>query len=121
MRRWHLLSLIAILGILQVHALAQPAGTIGANPNPCAIPAGKSMCTAYITWNTQGVTKARVYLVDSHKKGKEEQQIWNSLECTGQKCKAPWIEKGNSYVFTLYDYSSGNRGATLSSVTVTAQ
>jgi len=121
MQRWRLLSLLAVLGVLQVHALAAASGTLGADPNPCSIPAGKSLCTSYITWTTQGITRARVYVVDSHKKGKEEQEFGTSLDCAGQKCRAPWIEKGRTYVFTLYDYSSGSRGAALSSVTVTAQ
>ena len=117
MQRWLLLSLLAMLGILQAHALAA-SGTIAANPNPCRITAGKT-CTSHITWTTQGVTHARVYVVDSHQRGKREQEFGTSLECAGQKCRAPWIEEGNNYVFTLYDYSSGSRGAALSSVTVT--
>jgi hypothetical protein len=116
-----LLPLLAVLGILQAHALAEVSGTIAANPNPCTIAKGKSVCTSYITWNTEGVTRARVYLVDKHKKGKEEQEFGTTLDCKGERCRAPWIEKGNTYVFTLYDYSSGSRGAALSSVTVTAQ
>lgn len=115
------LPLLAAIGILQTYALGQVSGTIAANPNPCTVAKGKSVCTSYITWTTQGVTRARVYLVDMHKKGKEEQQFGTTLECNGEKCRAPWIEKGNNYVFTLYDYSSGKRGAALSSVTVTGQ
>ena len=121
MRKWRLLALIAALGILQAHARAEGSGTIAANPNPCTIAKGQSVCTSYLTWTTQGITHARVYVLDTHKKGKEEQEFGTSLDCSGEKCKAPWIEKGRSYVFTLYDYSSGHRGAALSSVTVTAQ
>jgi hypothetical protein len=121
MQKWRFLSLLAALGILQAYALAQPSGTIGADPNPCTIAGGKSVCTAHITWTTQGVTRARVFVVDKHKKGKEEQEFGTTLECAGHKCRAPWIEKGRNYVFTLYDYSSGSRGAALSTVTVTAQ
>ncbi len=115
MQERHLLPLVAALGILQVHALAQVSGTIAADPNR-----GKTTCTSYITWTTQGVTSARVLVVDAHKRGEREQEFGTSLDCTGQKCRAPWIEKGNEYTFTLYDYSSGHRGAALSSVTVTA-
>lgn len=120
MQRQHLLLLLAALGILQVHALAQAAGTIAADPNPCTVRRGNTTCTSYITWSTQGVTRARVLVVDAHKRGEREQEFGTSLDCTGQRCRAPWIEKGNEYVFTLYDYSSGHRGAALSSVTVTA-
>ena len=118
MQPWRILSVLAVLGILQAHALAAASGTIGANPNPCRITTGKA-CTTYITWNTQGATHARVYVFDAHKKEKKEEEFGTSLNCAGQKCRAPWIEQGNEYVFTLYDYSSGSRGAALSSVTVT--
>jgi hypothetical protein len=120
MPRLRLLTLLGALGILQAHALAEVSGTIAANPNPCTIARSASTCTSYITWTTQGVTRARVYLVDMHKKGKEEQEFGTSLDCKGERCRAPWIKQGNNYVFTLYDYSSGKRGAALSSVTVTA-
>jgi hypothetical protein len=120
MRSLRLLPLLAALGILQVHALAQPSGTIGADPNPCTIERGKTTCTSHITWTTHGVARARVIVMDAHKRGEREQEFGTSLECAGRNCRAPWIEKGNEYVFTLYDYSSGHRGAALSSVTVTA-
>ncbi|MBZ5591961.1 MAG: hypothetical protein LAP39_06975 [Acidobacteriia bacterium] len=120
MQRWHLLFLLGALGVFEAHALGA-SGTIAASPNPCVVPAGASTCTSYITWSTQGVTHARVYVVDSHKKGKEEQEFGTHLSCVGEKCRASWIEKGNNYVFTLYDYSSGNRGSALGSVTVTGQ
>jgi hypothetical protein len=119
MQKWHLLALLAALGFLEAHALAA-SGAIAASPNPCIVPPGASTCTSYITWSTQGVTHARVYLVDSHKKGREEQEFGTSLSCQGERCRAPWIAKGNRYVFTLYDYSSGHRGSALASVTVTA-
>ena len=115
------LLLLAAFGSLQTYALGQVSGTIAANPNPCTVARGKSVCTSYITWTTQGATRARVYLVDAHKKGREEQEFGTTLDCSGERCRAPWIERGNNYVFTLYDYSSGKRGAALSSVTVTGQ
>jgi len=119
MQKWHLLALLAALGFLAAHAWAA-SGTIAASPNPCVVPAGANTCTSYITWSTQGVKHARVYVVDSHKKGKEEQEFGTSLSCEGEKCRAPWIEKGR-YVFTLYDYSSGHRGSALATVTVTGE
>ena len=121
MQRWHLLSLLAVLAILQVHALAQVSGTINAEPNPCTVERGRTACTSHITWTTQGVARAKVIVMDEHRRGEREQEFGTSLECTGHKCRAPWIEKGNQYIFTLYDYSSGHRGAALSSVTVRAQ
>ena len=118
MQRWRLLPLLAALGMILQASVLAASGTIAANPNPCKIAGGNS-CTSYITWTTEGVTRARVYVVDSHKRGKQEQEFGTSLQCEGQKCRAPWIKKGNEYVFTLYDYSSGSRGTALSSVTVT--
>jgi hypothetical protein len=118
MRRSVLTALLAAFGFFRVQALAA-SGTIAATPNPCSVPAGGKTCTIYITWTTQGVKAARVYVVDQHKKGKQEQEFGTMTSCEGQRCKAPWIEKGYNYVFTLYDYSSGKRGSALDSVTVT--
>src|SRR5579863_9462681 len=105
MKRWLLLSVLA-LGFFQVSAQAA-SGTIAATPNPCPVPAGAKACTVFITWSTQGAKHARVYVVDQHKKGKQEQEFGTMTSCEGERCKAPWIEKGATYVFTLYDYSSG--------------
>ena len=121
MQRRHLLPLLAVLAILQVHALAQVSGTINAEPNPCTVERGRTACTSHITWTTQGVARAKVIVMDEHRRGEREQEFGTTLECTGRRCRAPWIEKGNQYIFTLYDYSSGHRGAALSSVKVTAQ
>jgi hypothetical protein len=117
MNKWHLLFLVGILGFFE-GAAAAATGTIAATPNPCSVQAGAKTCTIYITWTTQGAKHARVYVVDQHKKGKEEQEFSTMTSCQGQRCKAPWVEKGATYVFTLYDYSSGSRGSALDSVTV---
>jgi len=71
MPRRHLLPLLATLGILQVHALAQVSGTINADPNPCTIERGQTACTSHITWTTQGVTRARVIVMDAHRRGEK--------------------------------------------------
>ena len=93
-----------------------PTGSIAASPNPCAVAAGGTTCTSAITWTTQNVTQARVYVtVDGG------ETLFSGLSsCAGQSCAAPWITPGHSYTFTLYDYSSGGRGATLGSVVVAA-
>lgn len=123
MQRSHLLVLAAVLGaaVLSSHLLAATAsGTIAASPNPCVIAAGQHECTSHITWSTQGVTHARVYVTSEGKRGREEREFGNSRSCESERCRAPWIEKGTQYVFMLYDYSSGNRGRGLASVVVTA-
>jgi hypothetical protein len=97
---------------------AEPSGTISASPNPCEIEPGRKMCTTYLTWSSQGVRHARVYAVTEGSRGREEKEFSGSHTC--DRCKAPWIEK-TTYTFTLYDYSTGNRGRTLASVIVTGQ
>jgi len=95
---------------------AEPSGTISASPNPCIIERGQKTCTTYLTWSSQGVRHGRVYAVTEGSRGREEKQFSGSHMCSN--CKAPWIEK-NPCTFTLYDYSTGTRGRTLASVTVT--
>ncbi len=115
--------LISLLGVIAHpgRAWAEASGTISANPNPCVIARGASTCTSYINWSTQGATYARVFVLGPHRWGTRETEFGNSLSCESENCRAPWIKKRNSYVFTLYDYSSGRRGRVLSSVTVTAK
>ena len=102
-------------------AWAEASGTIAANPNPCMMAPGAVECTSHITWSTQGATHARVFVVGPHKSGTRETEFGVGLSCESQKCRAPWIKKEHSYVFTLYDYSSGTRGRALATVTVTGK
>jgi len=94
-----------------------PSGSIAASPNPCTIVAGSTSCTSAITWTTDHVTHAEVYVSS----GGTETRVWNATACSGQSCSAPWIRAGGPFTFMLYDYSTGARGATLGSVVVTAQ
>jgi hypothetical protein len=117
------LLLMAGVGLsiyLPVWAAAE--GRIAANPNPCVVAVNTYTCTTYLSWTVSGAKQARVYVVEHSKQGNPEHQFKNGLVCnaTSAKCRAPWIRKGNTYDFTLYDYSSGSRGRALSSVTVTA-
>ena len=102
--------------------LAGPAhaaqGTISADPNPCKIEAGKRHCTTYLTWSVEGTSAARVMVEAEGRKGAREREFANG---TGQsRTPADWIAEGTTYKFTLYDWSSGKKGAALGSVTVTS-
>src|SRR5690242_365297 len=122
MRR-SLLLVMAVAGaaVVSIGLLAAAAsGRIAATPNPCEIPPGQAVCTSHITWSTEGVTHARVYVSYEGKRGRVEREFGNSRSCETERCRAPWIERGTQYVFTLYDYSSGNRGRSLSEVVVQA-
>ena len=122
MSRWRCFMLIGVLGAIGLpgRARAEASGSITASPNPCVIPRRASMCTSRINWSTEGATHARVFVLGPHTTGPRETEFGNSLTCQSEKCRAPWIKAKNSYVFTLYDYSSGRRGRALASVTVTA-
>ena len=119
-KRWHCFVLIGVVGavLLPGRAWAEASGTISANPNPCVIVAPAVECTSHITWTTQGATHAMVFVVAPHRGGTRETEFGGGLKCESERCRAPWIKKGDSYVFTLYDYSSGKRGRALASVTV---
>jgi hypothetical protein len=93
-------------------------GTISANPNPCQIAPGEHHCTAFVTWATEGVQKARVFVRDESVNGAPEREFGTGTAC--DRCEANWIEAGRRYVFTLIDFSAGARGEILANVTVTA-
>jgi hypothetical protein len=92
-------------------------GTISANPNPCQIAPGEHHCTTFVTWATEGVQQARVFVRNEGTNG-AEREFGTGAACAS--CEANWIEAGTRYVFTLVDFSAGSRGAILANVTVTA-
>jgi len=98
----------------------QVSGTIAATPNPCRIERRRTDCTTFITWSTQGVTQARVFVTDIGPRGRRTKEFGASTACETSRCSAPWITLGKTFEFTLYDFSSGRRGQALASVTVTA-
>lgn len=94
---------------------SQPFGTIRAEPNPCTIPQGTSLCTSTIIWETQNVASADVTVQDPLA-GIE----YLFARALSGRVEAPWIPAPlHSALFTLYDSSSGSR-ARLASVNVTA-
>jgi hypothetical protein len=96
-----------------------PSGAIAADPNPCRIERRRSDCTTFITWSTQGVTQAKVFVTAQGPSGTRTHEFGSSTACESTRCSAPWIGRGMTYEFTLYDYSTGRRGPVLASVTVT--
>jgi len=120
---WRSMLLIAGLGVSSFAPVCTAAeGRIAAEPNPCVVAVNTYTCTTHLTWTVTGAAQARVYVVEHSPQGNPERQFKNGLTCaaTSDKCRAPWIRKGKTYDFTLYDYSSGRRGRALSSVTVSA-
>jgi len=103
-------------------AVAGPAcagtGTITAEPNPCRVEAGKLHCTTYLSWSTEGVKDARVLVKREGKERAPEREFATGR--TQRKVPADWIAEGTRYLFTLYDFSAGSKGAALASVTVTS-
>ncbi len=117
-----LLFLIPMLGvsILPVNLPAQePFGIIAAEPNPCRVEPGQDACTAHITWSTQNVSRAKVFVKQENREGVKENEFGTTLACESRRCRAPWIRPDTRYVFKLYDFSRGDRGRELASVTVT--
>ena len=122
MKRQNVAVVIAALGacVFPGRALAQASGVIAAGPNPCVIEPGKSDCASYLTWTTQGVARATVYVTAEGKTNIRPREFSASPSCELTRCPAPWIEPDTKYVFTLYDSSADFPGNALSSVTVTA-
>ncbi|MDE0062059.1 MAG: fibronectin type III domain-containing protein, partial [Gammaproteobacteria bacterium] len=69
---------------LPVEVIAPPEGTISANPETCAIPAGQSRCTSTIDWFTRHATTACVFVSTS--------QARFACGLNGPK-DAPWITR----------------------------
>ena len=119
-----LLFLIPVLGIVltPVKAPAQePFGIIAAEPNPCRIAPGEKECATHITWSTRNVSRAKVFVKSEGRESLKENEFGNGLSCESHRCRAPWIRPGTRYVFKLYDFSRGDRGRELASVTVTGE
>jgi hypothetical protein len=99
-------------------AVAGGSGAIAAVPNPCRIAAGKAECATNLTWSTEGIGQARVYVTAEGVTPFAEREFRTGCAC--EKCGANWIRAGTRYLFALYDFSTGSRGRALASVVVTA-
>ncbi len=118
------LMILAGLGIFLLPAIMtaeEPWGEIKAEPNPCRIEPGREECTARLVWHTRGVEKAKVFVTAKGRKEIKEREFSASRECEGDRCIAPWISHHTTYTFQLFDFSRGDRGRLLASVTVTGQ
>lgn len=109
--------ILVFVTVLFSTPLFAQTGTITADPNPCEVYLMQDLCTARITWSTQGASYVQVWV-----QGSGAEQLFAASGGGGPVyADAPWIsQEGGNYVFRLYDYSSGSRGALLGSVTVTA-
>ncbi|SRR5579872_2698713 len=122
--RKKLLFWVPVLAVLAtpVKAPAQePFGVINAEPNPCRIHHGEEMCEVHVTWSTQNVARAKVFVKSEGRDELREREFGASLVCEGHRCRAPWIKPETRYVFKLFDFTRGDRGRELASVTVTAE
>lgn len=100
-------------------AVTKPSGSINADPNPCTILQNQTTCTSNVTWETQNVTSALVFVSLN---GGPESLFGSSLSCSGASCPAGFITaQPDYYDFNLYNYSMGSRGALLDTVRVTGK
>ena len=119
-----LLILLVGLGVFLIPTFVtaqEPFGEMRAEPNPCRIEPGREECTTHLVWHTRGVAKARVFVTAEGDKGFKERVFSDSTNCEGDKCRAPWITNHTTYTFQLFDFTRGDRGRMLASVTVTGQ
>lgn len=113
----------SVLASVTVTAGGEPghaSGEIMAEPNPCHVDPGQHDCVTHLAWHTQGVTRAKVFVVAEGQHPGAEREFGTTVSCEPHTCRAPWIEPGTRYTFNLVDFSHGDRGRTLASVVVTA-
>lgn len=117
-----LLFLIPVLAVFMTPAPAQePFGEISAEPNPCRIHRGQEMCEVHIIWHTRNVARAKVFVKSEGRDELKEKEFGDARACESLRCRAPWIRPETRYVFKLYDFTRGDRGRELASVTVTGE
>jgi hypothetical protein len=94
-----------------------PRGRIRADPNPCRTEGGQN-CTAFIMWETRGVDRAKVFVTAEGRHREVEREFSTQVSCGEGQCRAPWIAPDTKYTFQLFDFTRGDRGRLLASVTV---
>jgi len=116
-----LLILLAGLGVFLIPAVItaeEPWGEMRAEPNPCRIEPGREECTTHIIWHTRGVERAKVFVTSVGRKEEKEHLFSTERSCEGDRCRAPWISHHTNYTFQLFDFTRGDRGKLLASITV---
>ena len=124
MQKMRIILLIAGVAMLMPSArlMAQEAwGRIDADPNPCRVRGGSNECTSFIRWETRGAQRVKVFVTAEGRRRAVEREFGTSLQCETRRCRAPWISPGTTYTFSLVDFTRGDRGRVLSSVTVTGE
>jgi len=111
---------LASVSVTAVNEPAAPAGSavISAVPNPCRVPRGETGCATNLTWSTDGISRAAVFVAATGKAPSPEKEFGTDLHC--KQCVPFSLQPGTRYRFTLYDFSTGSRGRPLASVVVTA-
>jgi len=97
-----------------------PTGSITANPNPCTLQPGETLCNTTISWRTF----ADPFTMNAHIYVSMDGNPTNSMACGSltDSLDASWIQAGHTYEFLLYAdpvCTDEDRGILLSSVTVT--
>jgi hypothetical protein len=108
-----------VISSVWVTSKEDPWGSIRAQGSPCRIGPGRHECEVVLNWEAHGVDQAKVFVSSEGKKSAPEKEFGVGLSCEGN-CRAPWIEADTRYLFQLVDFSHGNKGRVLGSVTVTA-
>jgi len=94
------------------------SGAISGGASQCTIPAGLTNCTSDISWTSTGTTAVQVWV----QLNGGTPSLFAQTGSNGSS-NATWIGPlpSNSYIFYLYDYSSGSLGSQLASVLITGQ
>jgi hypothetical protein len=107
-----------VLAAITVTAAQGVWGSINADPNPCRVRRDEQNCTTTLSWETHGVDRAKVFVTAEGRHQETEHVFSESANCEPGKCRAPWITPGTRYIFTLVDFTRGNRGRVLGSILV---
>ena len=93
------------------------SGTMTANPATCQVKTVNGTCAISLIWSLKNTTNGQISVTDVL----GNQQIVGAVTGSSGTQPIPWIQAlPQKYIFYLWDYSSGSRGAQLASVPVSA-
>ena len=99
-----------------------PHRVFGARSTPIQIHAASAAANKIdgtsIFWETHGVDHAKVFVTAEGRHQQTEKLFSESANCEPGRCRAPWITPGTRYIFTLVDFTRGNRGRVLGNILV---